>query len=561
MTDTGFHLTHQVASFTGKVSATNILPMIFLTDFCGGVWLDLLGRPSLLWARLGGIILYSLNTAIIFSILSTYFAREKAFFITFISSLFITMRLGIDIIDYYTFPAFLLNVQLWLFHRLMMSSEDRHRYIFGFLIGFITVPIILSKFPLILMITSPALMMIYYKLMRKNLAKPFHILMQSLVGFICSAIIFGVLYRQLGLFDIFPFNYFALNTLLDNLRNGHHNANLLFNIYVSDYRKVARYSFYVFIVLYILSFLGDRVHKRSLKLLIIVAPILYICFLTAYKQDTDTAAYNVILSTVGMICIFAAMFISIDKGNHIRLNLLLIAGIVLMLVTPLGSATGINKSFYGMWLALPLSLLCMDMIKDRVVILRINSISSHMNSILVVLFLLSIFFQYTNIYRDNHNRFLLNEPFLHPSLTGIYSTEQRVKVIDGVLTAIERYTNKNDKVLMANNLPMFYYLTRTKPALCNPWILLDSLEEIKMKQNQLLEQGSYPKLFVYAKVNTRDTNWPYTDSAYLPTDKQKLDYLIDEYVGRLHYKPLWQNDVFIIYGKPDYTSHITELKN
>ena len=94
--------------------------------------------------------------------------------------------------------------------------------------------------------------------------------------------------------------------------------------------------------------------------------------------------------------------------------------------------------------------------------------ASHMNSILLVLLLLSLFFHFTDIYRDNHNRFLLNQPFSHPSLAGIYSTEHRVKAIDEVLMAIERYTDKNDYVLMANNLPMFYYLTETKPATGNP---------------------------------------------------------------------------------------------
>lgn len=548
VTDTGFHLTHQVASFLEKVDQCEISPMIFLTDFCGGAWLSLPGRPSLLWARLGGILLYSLNTAIIFSILSSYFELEKAFLVTFISSLFTTMRLGIDIIDYYTFPAFLLTVQIWLFHKLLISSKESHRKTYGFFIGFITATIILSKWPLFFVMITPVLMTAYYMLTQKNLTKPLRIIMQSSVGFICSIIIFKIVYQKLGLLDIFPFSYAPWNTILKYLGTGHHNANLLFNAYVTDYVKVIRYSFFVFIGLHILSVLGDRIHHSYAKLSVIVLPILFVCFIATYKQDVDTTAYNIIFSTVGVLTIFAIMFISLDKGENIRLDLLLIAGVVQMFITPLGSATGLMKSFYGMWLVLPLSLLCMEKIKDRLTILKINSMASHMNSILVVLFVLSLFFHFTNIYRDNQNRFLLNEPFSHRSLAGIYSSEHRVKAIDEVLMAIERYTDKNDYVLMANNLPMFYYLTGTKPALCNPWILLDNLEEIKRKEYDSLEKWHHPKLFVYAKVNTRDANWPYRDTAYLPSDKQKIDYLLNEYAGRLQYKPLWHNDVFIIYG-------------
>ena len=143
-------------------------------------------------------------------------------------------------------------------------------------------------------------MTLYYFLTHKNLTKPLPIIAQCSAGFICSIFIFGLVYQQLGLLDIFPFNYASWNTILKNLGSGHHNANLLFNVYLTDYRKVIKYSLCVFLGLHILSLLSDRLHHRFSRLSIIALPMLFICFVAVYNHATDSTAYNIIFSTVDM---------------------------------------------------------------------------------------------------------------------------------------------------------------------------------------------------------------------------------------------------------------------
>lgn len=92
VTDFGFHLTNQVNSFAFPPDMNLIRPMYFFTDFIGGMWLSISGSPNILWARLGGVLLASVNTIIIYSILTTYFEKEKVFPIVLISTLFITMH-------------------------------------------------------------------------------------------------------------------------------------------------------------------------------------------------------------------------------------------------------------------------------------------------------------------------------------------------------------------------------------------------------------------------------------------------------------------------------------
>jgi hypothetical protein len=51
LTDFGYHMTHQVFSFTLSPDVKCIEPMFYLTDFIEGLWLSLIGHPNVLWAR------------------------------------------------------------------------------------------------------------------------------------------------------------------------------------------------------------------------------------------------------------------------------------------------------------------------------------------------------------------------------------------------------------------------------------------------------------------------------------------------------------------------------
>ena len=83
-------LTHQMASFASEVDVDHVSLMYFLSDFAGGFWLNLISKPCLLWARIGGLLLISINSSTIFSILSIYFERRKAFAAVLITALFIS---------------------------------------------------------------------------------------------------------------------------------------------------------------------------------------------------------------------------------------------------------------------------------------------------------------------------------------------------------------------------------------------------------------------------------------------------------------------------------------
>ena len=172
---------------------------------------------------------------------------------------------------------------------------------------------------------------------------------------------------------------------------------------------------------------------------------------------------------------------------------------------------------------------------------------SLLGSVLAILLIISIIFHFTDEYSDDQNRLILIQDFL--TLLSLESTPDKVKVVDELLVNIEKFSDKNDEVLMINGIPIFYYLAETKPIMGNPWLFQEPIKDIKVKQQQLSKEGRYPKLFIYSKVNTRDWSWPNTNLICSNDDCVKLDYLKEEYIKKLNYDLLWENNAFSIYTR------------
>jgi len=552
VTDTGFHLSNQVEAFSKSVDSARIYPMIFLTDFFGGMWLSIAQEPSLLWARIGGVVLYSLNAVIVCSILSSYFPRRRAFITTLVCSFFVTMRPGINIIDYYTFPAFLLNVQLWLFHkRLQVPSGTTDAGLFEFLLGFMVVPIVLSRMSLVLLVPCSVAMLLYHFLIRNHADRIARSVALSFLGCACSAVLFGALYGKLGLIDSGLLTLLIDETSSMAADQATHNVARLLSVYWNQAQVMLRLTAYCMFGLYVISIIGWKSGRTLANILIVGLPLISAAYFCVQVGDMDKIVYRVIMTAAGCVTVLALLTLRVDRERDDRVTWLMTAGFVVMVVSPLGSAPGLNKLFHGMWLVLPLTVLHAEKVHGRVRSLQLSAMLSHAGAILVLMALFSLVSHFTNIYRDDENRFHLTQPFGHPSLACIHSTPGRVQVVDELLATIERYTEKNDEILLASSLPLFHYLSERKATLHKSWIVLASLNNIKKKQQLLIEENRLPRLFIHAKVDTRrERNWPYiTVDCYEP-DIEKLKYLQDEYIRRLRYRLLWENSSFAVYGSP-----------
>jgi hypothetical protein len=101
-------------------------------------------------------------------------------------------------------------------------------------------------------------------------------------------------------------------------------------------------------------------------------------------------------------------------------------------------------------------------------------------------------------------------------------------------------------------------LTETRPALGNPWPDLSPLDMIKSSMERLEKDKMYPKLFIYAKFDTNNNNWPKSNTPiWYP---EKLAYLKYKLINESNYSLSWENDLFAIYQRPDLPNAIDDLR-
>ena len=526
--------------------------MIFLTDFFGGMWLNIIQGPSLVWARTGGVLLYSLNAVLVYSILSSYFPGRRAFMAVLVCSLLATIRPGINIIDYYTFPAFLLNMMVWLIHkRLQAPTRTTSAHLYEFLIGFLAVPIVLGRMSLVLLLIWPVVMLLYHLLTRVHADRLARAVVLSLSGCACSCMVFGLLYWRLGLFDGGFLNLLPGTTSTIAADVATHSARRLVSVYWRHALIMAELTGWLIFGLYILSTIGRRFSQTTADILIVILPLAYAAYLFMQGGDADRIAYGAIMAAAGCTAVILLAALLMGDDHHGGLAYLVISGLTVMIITPLGAGSGFTKISHGMWLSLPLAVLCLEKMHGLMRNDRLSAMFSHTGAMLVLVVVSSLAFQFTNIYRDDGNRLHLTRSFSHPSLACIHSTPGRVQVVDQLIAAIERNAEKDDEILLAGSLPLFYYLTGTRAALHNPWVIADSPGNVKKRQQRLIEEDRLPKLFIHAKVDTRgERNWPDTSVDCYEGDREKLDYLKDEYIRRLRYELLWENRAFAVYGMP-----------
>lgn len=553
VTDAGHHFAHQVAAFRSRTDPDSVSALVFLTDFVGGMWLWLRGTPSVIWARLGGILFYGVNAVLAYKVLSVYFPRRRTFVVVLISAFFVTMRDPMNIIHYFSFPGFLVTVELLILNKAMTAwPRDRTFGLWSFLLGFMVVPIVLSRFTLIFIVAAPVLVLGFALVTRCGTGAIRKSSPYVLGGFLVSAAVFAALYQSLG----FLLPYLGTTRAIVGRSATHsipggYGMGQLVRVYLREYAWIGVYTAGAGVGLYVASFARRWLRVRWADIAFFAAAL--VGFGAAAKLiGVGTIAWDVVKLSIGAVLAVSGLFLICDRGRNRRLSVLVLVSSFIMVITPVGSNTGVVKTPAGMWVALPLALLIVTRLRDQVSNKRLRAMLSFDTVAVATMLVVAGAFHFIWAYKDVRNRFKLTAGFQHPSLRFIYSHKERVRIVDEVLAEIESRTKAGDEVVMANSIPLFYYLTQTRPLLGHPWLLCAGLDGAKARCEKALKEGRYPKLLVYSKINTKSNEWPSRKGTdVLPENiKPILAYLTRTYVDRHGYKLDWENAAFAIYVSP-----------
>ncbi|MFW6107634.1 MAG: hypothetical protein ACOC70_00405 [bacterium] len=566
VTDQGYNLTNQVHAVSG-VARDAHPPMTFLTDYVGGWWLLLAGGPSLLWARAGYPLLTALTAVAAYAVLARQFAPCRVFVAVLVSAFFITIR-EFRYIHYFSFPALLLTVELLAIDRMLEAPpETRSFRIWALLAGFLPVPAVLGRFSLVLFGFAPAVVFGWWLFARRSTDRLKRAVPWIGLGLVLSCAVFGALYASIGYLDTYAEGLRA--QLLGMAGAGHvggaetgsatgHGITGLAKMYLRQYGHVGLYAGGIALGLFALSLLRDRVGIQAVAGLLVLltaagCAFKFVRFDFARSAPGLMGAYKPAKLGMAGVFLVAGLFYWHDPRRSGRLGLLLLLGLFVMVITPLGSNTGLNKSLYGMWIVLPLALLLVGELRDRGRGPRLRSMLALRGAVVAALVVFCAFMHYTNTYRDIQNRVVLDTPLRYRGLRGMYTHEARADVLDPALARIDALTEPGDEILCVGHIPLFYYLTETRPFLGHVWLSLRTIPAIEEAFDQKVNiDGRLPALFVVARVDPVSYSWPDGRAGDgWPGMLRRCELLRRRLVQERGYRLVFENRAFAVYRNPE----------
>ena len=174
---------------------------------------------------------------------------------------------------------------------------------------------------------------------------------------------------------------------------------------------------------------------------------------------------------------------------------------------------------------------------------------------LTLIFIISVTYYYP--YFDRADRATMRFPVHNEHMQGIYTTESRARVINELLEQSARYVKRDDYVLAYDCIPMYYYLTDTKPYMHNSWVWLYDDAVFKQELYKSLQETHICPVVIMQKRSTIGNNWPdnYTeDYKFRP---EALAYM-QEFLKTYQYRQVWENDFFKMYVPADKTPSVAE---
>ena len=224
---------------------------------------------------------------------------------------------------------------------------------------------------------------------------------------------------------------------------------------------------------------------------------------------------------------------------------------------------------YVLWLILPIAIdyvLSIRSLSSSVIVhenglqsfehfLNVNRMTGLRNAgiYLTLIFVLCVTYFYPKF--DKGNRAGMWYSVNNSHVRGVLTTKRRAEVVNELLAQSAKYVRPNDYVLAYDCLPLYYYLTDTKPYMYNSWLwLYDPGVFKKQLETSYMETHVCPVVILH-KRSTLGNNWPENYNEEFKGHDETLGYMND-FLKIHHYNEVWENDFFKIYTSGEKTPAI-----
>jgi hypothetical protein len=558
--DEGFHMTFYQQFFTHPESMVMNF-MYWLTGLVGGAFFYLFPSFGILGFRVLGIIVIMLTSITAYYLLKNHIKLLNLRIGILLVILFVDSN---DLKEMYydnLSALFVVLSALFLFKGLI-KSKPTQIVLSG---AFISLSMF-SRLPGITLLVF--LLAVFYDGFINN-RKFIYIFKQGFLftgGFVFMTIAILLFMKLTGHLSLYVENLKIVFGWGASADDSHNIKQLILN-FINAYSKSLIYAALLTLFLFILGIL-DNSRKLLSKLnsgiaVNVIKTTIILIFLYLILGNKFT--YYKLLALFSGISLIVSIIILTCSRYKNEIKLLVFLGCLFLLFAPLGSAGGL----YGhgrntFWIIFPIAIDFIFNIKSIEGRLNILDNSSHENLLKISIgqdqlkifkrFFIGtsvfacLYFAYYYPYFDMSNRVNMFSTVDNKLARGIYTTKERASVVNELLKESSKYVHKNDFVLAYDCIPLYHFLTETRPYMPNSWPWLYLPEYFKFELNNLASKSKELPVIILQKVNTLGTDWPQNHNLEFQRSnpENERDSILNDFMIENAYTKVWENIAFEI---------------
>ena len=540
LADTGFHLCAFRFITTDPYSVQYSM-MFWLSDICGALWMKLFPGGGLYWMKLGWVLV-STGTFLTYRRLLLNFTANKHLLIVMAITLIFILRGGPECLNYDLFTTLGYGLGLLLLTESLLRPNRFLLFLSGLIFG------ISLFFKLSNICSSGFLLLIpFYGAISRCSRKTIVLNTGSwIAGFISGVVLILLLIQQWGHWHLFSDNISFLISMGSDHQSSHGMIPMLFSYFPAYSNAIIMLTLFL-----IATVILSKLYKRHPNFFSQRNQTIFFILLASGLSLLQSSFPDPVWSKIRYLFIGLMLAYGIYQSFNVRtdrkIRLLAFTGLLLLLITPLGSDSNLEKSVWGMWITGPMVLLAPFPFCHPKQIALPKELTSFLQKTFAILILTSgLIYAWQHTYFDTRSRLCKTHALEHPDLKLIYTSGPRAKVMNEMIQeGLPRLKNHN-YLLSFIEIPLFNYLSDKRPFISTSWPkLYYNPETFRKKLAEAVSLRKHLPAIIRQKQATKLNNWP-SDRPTPDNNWPGHNMVLNEFIACYNYQVVWENEMFEI---------------
>ena len=391
-----------------------------------------------------------------------------------------------------------------------------------------------------------------------------------LAGFCLAVAAMFLLIKAMGHLDIFIGAFKLVTQMGQGEGESAYGIMLLIRNFLNSYNDALFFTLYILALIIIAAFVPRWLQEKWNCPRWVASFVKYFSLLLACLIMLK--GLEILMRWYVGLTIITFVLIMMSKTSK-EIKTLMLIGTYITATYPLGSSAGIfTAGIHIFWISLPIAmdyLLGMKSFDFRFTLTTNHNTVLNNDAIvkepqfrifkaglLVITIIGCLYHQWFYPLHDESSRLGMFYSVDNKYVKGVLTSKERVNATNELLAASDKFVKPGDYVLAFHSLPIYHYMTNTRPYTGNPmpWYYVSGA--FKSQLYKAVEETKVLPVVIVQKIKTTPNDhaawpdlWP-TDSIFYKPDTDirtiRQKQYMDEFLAKYNYKVGWENALFKI---------------